>query len=274
MKMRPGDHRSVTYSDEAELEPVLAPFLSEGLAGSDKVLYFTDITHPAIVTGLLRAWGVGPDAYIADGRLDVRQMETSDPDLLVNHLAEAARQARAQGYRALRVTGEMSWAVREGTARLAAYETKVQSLFDTGLAMGICQYDRRLFQPVVLAELQRIHQGRDMDLEFDGALMRIRRTVDPPGIRVEGEVDANTLGELNKALSSAVLREPGDVHVHLGEVSFIDLSGLRALVDTAGAIGDGRSLVLDPVPEHVLQLIKLIGWDGTPGLRLHGGDPR
>jgi anti-anti-sigma factor len=270
--MGPGEHRSVAFSDEAELEPVLAPFVHDGLAGRDKVLYVTDVTHPAVATGLLRGWGIDPDVYT--GRLEVRTLGTSDPDLMVAQLTEAAHRARAEGYRALRFTGEMSWAVREGTDSLTAFETKVQAVFDSGVAMGICQYDRRVFPPVTLSELQRLHGGTDVDLEFDGALLRIRRSVDPPGLELDGEIDANAVGELTRALSSAVRRERGDVHVDMGRISFIDLSGLRALVDTATTLDEGRSLVLDPVPEHVAQLISLIGWDRAPGLRVQGGDAR
>jgi anti-anti-sigma factor len=270
VNMGPGDHRSVAYSDEAELEPVLAPFVAEGLAGRDKVLYVTDVTHPAVATGLLRGWGVDTDAH-AD-RLEVVRLGTSDPDEMVTQIAEAARRAVAEGYRALRFTGEMSWAVREGTASLTDFETKIQALFDSGVAMGVCQYDRRLFPPVTLTELQRMHRAADVRLEFDGALLRIRRTAEPPGIELDGEVDANGLGELTRALSAAVLRERGDVHVDMAKITFMDLSGLRALVDTASALEAGRFLVLGHVPEHVAQLIRLIGWDTAPGLRVREGD--
>ncbi|WP_239116387.1 MEDS domain-containing protein [Planotetraspora phitsanulokensis] len=270
--MGPGEHRSVAFSDEAELEPVLAPFVSEGLAGRDKVLYITDVTHPAVAVGLLRGWGIDPDAHA--GRLEVRALGTSDPDVMVAELTEAAHRARAEGYRALRFTGEMSWAVREGTETLTAFETQVQAVFDSGLAMGVCQYDRRVFPPVTLSELQRLHTGTDVDLEFDGALLRIRRSARPPGLDLDGEIDANGVGELARALSSAVRRERGDVHVDMGRISFIDLSGLRVLVDTATALAEGRSLVLNRVPEHVVQLIRLIGWDRAPGLRVRGGGAR
>ncbi|GII54121.1 hypothetical protein Pth03_25100 [Planotetraspora thailandica] len=249
---------------------MLAPFVLDGLTGRDKVLYLTDVTHPAVVTGLLRGWGVDTEAHA--GRLDVVRLGTSDPDEIVTHVAEAARQAVGEGYRALRFTGEMSWAVREGTQSLTDFETKIQALFDSGVAMGVCQYDRRLFPPAALSELLRMHRAADVTLEFDGALLRIRRVAQPPGIELEGEIDGHGLGELTRALASAVRRERGDVHVDMSRITFIDLSGLRALVDTASALEAGRSLVLSRVPEHVAQLIRLIGWDAVPGLRVYEGD--
>ncbi|MCG5212576.1 STAS domain-containing protein [Streptosporangium sp. KLBMP 9127] len=109
-----------------------------------------------------------------------------------------------------------------------------------------------------------------MGLEFDGALLRIRVTAEPPGLRVEGEVDLNNLAAFTESLTEAVKRMPGDVHLDLAELSFIDLAGLRVIADTATALCDGRNLVLAPVAPHVHHLIKMIGWDATPGLRLAG----
>nr|WP_062330322.1 MEDS domain-containing protein [Herbidospora sakaeratensis] len=266
--MQPGDHRSVAYSDEAELEPVLAPFIAEGLAGADKVLYLTDVTHPAVVTGLLRGWGVDTDGAVASGRLDIRRLEAFDPVAMVADVAAEAARARSEGYRALRVTGEMSWAVRVGTDRLAEFETGIQEVYDTGTALGVCQFDKRLFAPGVLADLLRLHRPDDGDLLLETALLRIRRTSGPDGIRVEGEIDATSSADLARELSQATGAVSGDLHVDLHGVTFIDLAGLRALVDTAKNLGDQRELVLDPVPDHVSHLIRLIGWHTTPGLRI------
>ncbi|MBP2702201.1 MEDS domain-containing protein [Microbispora sp. RL4-1S] len=270
MRIQPGDHHVLAFSDEADLEPVLAPFISEGLAGADKVVYLTDVTHPAVVTGLLRGWGVPTGEHLAAGRLDIRRLETRDPEQVITQLADAARLALGEGYRALRVTAEMSWGLHEDADRLAAFETRASDLFASGSAMAICQYDRRLFDPAVLGQMQRIHHEQDTDLEYEGALLRIRRTGEPPGVRVEGEVDANTLHELTRSLRAAAGRTAGDVHADLAGVSFIDLAALRALMESARTIGRGRFLVLDEVPEHVRNLIELIGWAGTPGLRLRG----
>ncbi|GAB1817597.1 MEDS domain-containing protein [Herbidospora sp. RD11066] len=262
--MQPGDHRSVAYSDEAELEPVLAPFIAEGLAGADKVLYLTDVTHPAVVTGLLRGWGVDTTDAARSGRLEIHRLESFTPA----DVAEQADRARSEGYRALRVTGEMSWAVRAGHERLAAFESGLQRVFDTGTALGVCQFDKRLFGPGELADLLRLHRADDHDLLLQTALLRIRRTFGPDGIRVEGEIDATSSADLARRLADAAQTVSGDLHVDLHGVTFIDLAGLRALVDTAKTLGDQRELVLGPVPEHVGQLMRLIGWHTTPGLRI------
>ncbi|WP_066361925.1 MEDS domain-containing protein [Herbidospora mongoliensis] len=262
--MQPGDHRSVAYSDEAELEPVLAPFIAEGLAGADKVLYLTDVTHPSVVTGLLRGWGVDTADAARSGQLEIRRLEAFTPA----DVAVQADQARSEGYRALRVTGEMSWAVRAGHDRLAEFESGLQKVFDTGTALGVCQFDKRLFGAEALADLLRLHRPDDHDLLLETGLLRIRRTFGPDGIRVEGEIDATSSADLAHRLSESAEAVPGDLHVDLHGVTFIDLAGLRALVDTAKNLGDQRELVLGPVPDHVSQLMRLIGWHTSPGLRI------
>ncbi|MCW2881205.1 MAG: hypothetical protein JWQ95_5305 [Sphaerisporangium sp.] len=113
-----------------------------------------------------------------------------------------------------------------------------------------------------------------MDLEFDGAILRIRRIADPPELRVEGAIDATTVNELSKALATAVQCGDGDVRVNLEGVTFVDLAGLRVLADAASALPEGRALILWRVPGHVRHLIRLVGWDTTPGLRLFDTETR
>ncbi|MFC4585678.1 STAS domain-containing protein [Sphaerisporangium corydalis] len=109
-----------------------------------------------------------------------------------------------------------------------------------------------------------------MDLESDGASLSVRRIADPPGLRVGGEVDTTTAGEFGEALAAVVRCCDGDVRVDLAGVTFIDLAGLRVLADTAAELGPGRALVLGPMAGHVEHLIRLVGWDTAPGLRLAG----
>ncbi|WP_405151330.1 hypothetical protein OG589_20355 [Sphaerisporangium sp. NBC_01403] len=42
------------------------------------------------------------------------------------------------------------------------------------------------------------------------------------------------------------------------------------LAEAASGLPGGRVLVLSPLAGHVGHLIRLIGWDGLPGLRLPG----
>lgn len=114
-----------------------------------------------------------------------------------------------------------------------------------------------------------------MSVEFENGLLRIIRTVDPYGLRVEGAVDHSTVAVFGASLDRIVKATRQDVHADLGGVRFIDVAGVRALVSVASRLEDGRLLVLDPVPRHVRHLLHLVGWDAVPGLRLprpHDGE--
>jgi hypothetical protein len=60
----------------------------------------------------------------------------------------------------------------------------------------------------------------------------------------------------------------------MGGVSYCDLAGLRAIVRVTGADdgargsngGDSRRVVLHEVPPQLAAVLRIVGWDSTPGL--------
>ena len=112
-----------------------------------------------------------------------------------------------------------------------------------------------------------------MGLRFDGGLLKIRPTANPHGLRVEGEVDTATL----PVFTRRCMRPRGGCPA--------TSTWMSANWPSSTSPGSGRSsiwppgsrrresLSLSPESSHVHQLIKMIGWDTTPGLRLSGDDP-
>ena len=280
--MGPGDHLCLTFDGEEEREHVVGAFARVGLHAGDKVLYVTDTPERSRVTALLGGWGIDPEPHLASGQLVVETATdlylpggVFDPDRTADALLEAVVSARAQGYRALRLTAEMGWALRglPGSEHLLEFEGRLRGVLAAGPAMAICQYDRNVFHPAALENVTRVHQAPvTVDAEYDDGILRITRTFQPPGLRIEGEVDATTAGELERVLAAAASRGHGDVHVDLSCLEFIDLGGLRALVATADGLEGARSLVLRGVRPHLRRLIRLVGWEDTPGLVLEGGE--
>jgi ABC-type transporter Mla MlaB component len=101
----------------------------------------------------------------------------------------------------------------------------------------------------------------------DDGVLRITRTVDPPGLALAGEIDESTYPALLAALRG-LPDTPPEVHLDLADVSYCDLAGLRAIVRLAspGGPGTGRPVVLHKVPEQLRAVLGIIGWDAVPGL--------
>ncbi|MFQ6079806.1 MAG: MEDS domain-containing protein, partial [Thermodesulfobacteriota bacterium] len=91
------------------------------------------------------------DAYMREG--------VFDPDGMIALLRGETERALAEGYPALRVTGEMTWALRglPGSERLIEYEARLNEFFPGSKCLAICQYDRRRFDPAVLLDVLRTH---------------------------------------------------------------------------------------------------------------------
>lgn len=86
------------------------------------------------------------------------------------------------------------------------------------------------------------------------------------GVSVRGDVDIATVPALQSALDGLVAGS-GDVHVDLGGLRFVDLSGAGALVAAAARLGPDRVLVLHEAP-HSLRRILDRFWDGVARIRV------
>jgi ABC-type transporter Mla MlaB component len=112
---------------------------------------------------------------------------------------------------------------------------------------------------------------------YDDGVLRITSTTDPPGLTIAGEIDESTYPGLLSALQRSA-DGPAEIHFSLGGLEYCDLAGLRAIVCATGARGcEGsfnglhggrRSVVLHEVPPQLITVLRIVGWDSTPGLTL------
>ncbi|GAT71182.1 histidine kinase [Planomonospora sphaerica] len=275
--VEPGDHLCLPFSDDAEQREVATAFITGGLARGERVLYFTDRRAPETVHSWLPADDLA--AALRSGRLSVRTAEDSylavgrfDPDAMVTALKEETERSLRDGCTGLRVSGEMSWALRDvpGAEGLEDYERKVAAVFATGLSSAVCQYDTRLFGPARTRVFTRCHPGVvGMNTLYHDGLVRIvpayqagHRT-----IRVTGTIDQSNAHGLAAALQAAADRH-GDVHVDLSELEFIDVAGLRTLTLAAGRLDPARRLRLLHLAPMLRDIMHLVGWDREPQLVL------
>ena len=164
--LRAGDHLCYLYGTEEEHRAVLTPFLRQGLERGEKVVYIVDARTAKTIRGYLQDNGLGVEPYLARGQLVILTRDDAymregvfDPEGMIALLRAETEQALAEGYPALRVTGEMTWALRglPGSERLIEYEAKLNEFFPSSQCLAICQYDRRRFDPAVLLDVLRTH---------------------------------------------------------------------------------------------------------------------
>jgi len=165
-ELRPGDHLCCLYETEEEHRAVLLPFLRQGLERGEKVIYIVDAHTGETVLDYLRADGVTVDSHLKSGQLRILSRDDTylrqgvfDPEGMIALVRTETARALAEGYPALRVTGEMTWALRglPGSERLIEYEAKLNDFFPGSKCLAICQYDRRRFDPAVLLDVLHTH---------------------------------------------------------------------------------------------------------------------
>ncbi len=101
----------------------------------------------------------------------------------------------------------------------------------------------------------------------------VTRTEHPLGLRFAGEIDITNSKAVAESLRIAFPNH-GDPHLDVSRLSFCDISGIRALVDAALDLGDGRRLLLHGLPGQLEAVMRVTGWTALPSLGLCacGGD--
>ncbi|MGW1074634.1 MEDS domain-containing protein [Streptomyces sp. NPDC002537] len=276
--LRPGDHASLLYASDEERAAVLRGFLLDGLDAEHKILYLAGEDGPKGPRELLEECRLAELPEAPYGQLEVLgpadlapPRGELDPAALLGSLRAAVDRSRSEGYRALRVTGDLCTALCDGrdTSRLLRYEALLAAEFGSGEALAVCQCDVRRCDPAALGAFASAHpRSVEVDPLVRTAELLVVRTFDPPGLRIEGVVDTASHRYLRDALQS-VASVRGDVRLEMSRVEFLDLAGLRLLMTFARARAARHCTVeLAGVPPHLLHVITLIGWDRTPGLRL------
>ncbi|MBU1109896.1 MAG: MEDS domain-containing protein [Candidatus Riflebacteria bacterium] len=160
------NHLCLIYKTQEEQFAAVFPFIKAGLERGEKCVYIADDnTAEAIFTGMLAA-GLDVKAALVAGKLAiVSKQETYlkeeyfDPDRMIAFLRRATDEAKAMGFSALRVTGEMTWVLGgdPGVERLMEYEAKLNYFLPENDALAVCQYNYNRFSPEVIKDVLSTH---------------------------------------------------------------------------------------------------------------------
>jgi len=99
-------------------------------------------------------------------------------------------------------------------------------------------------------------------------------------LAASGEIDVATAPALVEAATAVLASGALDVWLDLSEVTFMDSTGVRILLDTRGALsGTGRSFAVICPPGPVRRVLQIAGVEGdlplfTDRASAHAGRPR
>jgi hypothetical protein len=152
------------HSEDEEFRAVL-PFMVDGLAAGEKVLYIVNAARIEEHRRRLTAARIDLQAAEQSGQLEViawppvvKDGTTSKPDQ-AKMIDDLLRDARNQGYRRTRVVGDMDWAAGNHVpdVRLIALEAQLDAVYSQYDVWAICGYDLSRFSGVAVIDVMRTH---------------------------------------------------------------------------------------------------------------------
>ncbi len=160
------DHLCLIYETQEEQFASVIPFMSIGLKRGEKCVYIADENTGSQVIDAMKSYGIDTEKYLLSRQLAVITKQESylkngffDPDGMIDVLKESVNIALGEGFSALRVTGEMTWALcgDPGVERLIEYEAKLNDFFPYFDALAICQYNLKRFSADIITNVIRTH---------------------------------------------------------------------------------------------------------------------
>ncbi|MBM3119413.1 MAG: PAS domain S-box protein [Chloroflexi bacterium] len=165
--LKPHDHSCLIYESREEWRAAVVPFIAIGLKYGEKCIYIVDTSTADEIRKYLGEEGIDVASAEKSGQLSILHQTEAytkkgsfDPDRMIALLISETEKAIAEGYPALRVTGEMTWVLRghPGSEKLLEYEAKLNSdFFPKYPCLAICQYDRWKFDPEIIKGIVMTH---------------------------------------------------------------------------------------------------------------------
>ncbi|MFC1747196.1 MEDS domain-containing protein [Pseudomonadota bacterium] len=174
-----GTHMCLIYSNEDERRDVIAKYLKAGLDNNEKVGYFADMMSTPEIARWLAGYGIeippDPESNLKTSKESTQNNNANFvctnaldtycpsgkfvPETMLNNLRTAYEQAREQQFPGIRVSGEMSWALKgvPGAERIMEYEALVNDVLATHPVTAICQYDANRFDGGTILDVLKVH---------------------------------------------------------------------------------------------------------------------
>ena len=247
------------YRREIHRQARVVSWVRQGLARGEKILYSAvpgDTLVPA-----LRAGGGEAALALRQGQLTFVPAVEFFPGA---RQAEFVHEALGEGYPAVRLSARADAALsHESLDSYQAIDLLMDELCLTLPVSALCQLDSGGASPETLTSLIDSHSG-----VIEDAQMRVRRREGE--VILSGEVDFGSAPILTEALSCACRVEAAPMTViDLSELTFIDVSGCRALVEgTDDLRRAGASVTFRGVGVHIRKVMYLLGMHRLAGIEV------
>jgi PAS domain S-box-containing protein len=165
-QIKTGDHLCLIYDTEEERKTILTSYILQGLERNEKVFYVTDAIDISDILRYLKESVLNAETYLKRNQLSIIPSSefylpdgVFNPETIIKTLRLETDKAIAEGYSALRATGETNWVLKkpQGWERLVEYETKLNNFFPGSKTIALCQYDRRKFDAGILLDILTAH---------------------------------------------------------------------------------------------------------------------
>ena len=165
-KLKAGDHSCFIFEHDEVHRIVLSRFIRLGLERNEKVLYIlNDFTEETILSylgttilTLKKLLSSGQLTFITRDDACFRKGEFN-PKKLCGFLQTESKRALNEGYQALRISIEMTWALKNSLdlGQLLDYEMELNKFITDSKCIVLCQYSRRDFNLGLMSVVQHSH---------------------------------------------------------------------------------------------------------------------
>jgi anti-anti-sigma regulatory factor len=265
----PGTHLCALYSGPAELDRTAAAFVGSGLAAGDRVLYVASDRPEAQVRTALEAHQVQAGPAADRGQLVIRDFAAAygepgqlDLDQMATDFRIAARQARADGFGALRVAAEMGdFAAAIGSVdRLLDWERLCTPMQHEEGITSVCQYEQSRFGDAA-ARIAAEHAGLAPDRVL-APPVQFTATTDPWGLAISGELDLASRPVFLRVLGARLAARPW-LRLDVSGLSYAEAAALGVVYQAAAGLPADGGIVVTGAAYHLRRVIDLAGFSDT-----------
>ncbi|MEV0171315.1 MEDS domain-containing protein [Streptomyces sp. NPDC050803] len=277
-RLKLGDHACMSLPEGESPWKVFTAYTRTSLARREKVLLVMtpdDMSDDDVVAFLDEGSGQAAEARDS-GQLSLkRTTEVYVPDgsfrkeRTVELYTDEVNSAYREGWAALRLTSDMSWAHTIGLdhERLLDYEASVAPLFADPLFTAICWYERQRFGDDLIDGMCKVHPLRVME-----SLDSLEVTTTPDGGRITGTAELDTRTEFVEALREALSRRdaaagPTRFVLDLRDLCFMEAHCAWQLVSLARSLPHGSEVTVR-CSELLAVVLRQLGADEVPQLVL------